>query len=92
MKFGDKNTKFFHQIIGQKRQINKVVRIKDGDGIWLDEEELFFKRFEDYYKELFMTTIGKGCGNVLEYVPKLVNRDMNRSLMKYIAFESEVWE
>ena len=46
-KFGDKNTRFFHQITRQRRQINKVVRIKDGNGIWLEEDEFNFKRFGD---------------------------------------------
>ena len=59
MEFGDKNTRYFHQVTRQRRQINKVVRIKERDGEWIEEEDLVRGRFEDYYRELFST--GGGC-------------------------------
>ena len=77
------------QITMQRRQINKIVRLMDGSGSWLEEEEDIFMEFNEYYKELFRTSRVKGQGNILDYVPKLVNEDMNRSLMEEVG-EDEI--
>ena len=86
MKFSDKNTKFFHQITRQRRQINKVVRLKDGRGEWLEEEDIYGE-FNEYYKRLFRTEGEIGWGNILDYVPKLVSEEMNKRLMEEIREE-----
>ena len=89
MEFGDKNTRYFHQVTRQRRQINKVVRIKEKDGEWIEEEEMVRGRFEDYYKELFCTRGGRRWGRVLEYVPKVVNEDVNKELVREVE-EDEI--
>ena len=89
MEFGDKNTRYFHQVTRQRRQINKVVRIKERDGEWIEEKEMVRGRFEDYYKELFCTRGGRRWGRVLEYVPKVVNEDVNKELVREVE-EDEI--
>ena len=61
LNLGDKNTKFFHQVTRQMSQVNKLVRIKNGNGEWVEDGEMIYRRFGDYYNELF-TTIGQGNG------------------------------
>ena len=61
----------------QKRKMNKVVRIKDGNGEWIEEEGQIIKSFGDFYKELFQTEGIRDWKHVLNYVPKLVTNKMN---------------
>lgn len=36
LNYGDKNTKFFHASMAQRRDRNKIIRIKNTDGAWLE--------------------------------------------------------
>ena len=47
------------------------------------------RRFEDYYRELFSTGGGRKWGRVLEYVPKVVNEDVNKELVREVE-EDEI--
>ena len=51
--------RFFHQVTRKRRQVNKLVKIKDGDEEWVEDEDLIIRRFGKYYKDLFMTTGGR---------------------------------
>ena len=71
----------------QRRQTNKVVRIKDGNDEWIEEEEQIIKNFGDFYNELFQTEGMRDWQHVLDYVPKLVTNKMNQELMKKVEEE-----
>lgn len=51
--WGDRNTKFFHQRTLMRRQRNRVTRLKDENGMWLEEEEQIAERIKGYFQELF---------------------------------------
>lgn len=46
---GDRNTKFFHNSVIQRRQRNKIVRLKDDRGVWLEEREEINQAFNVFY-------------------------------------------
>ena len=46
---GDCNTKFFHQSTMQRRQKNKILRIKNDENCWIDEEVGAIGKFEEYF-------------------------------------------
>ncbi|OMO52011.1 reverse transcriptase [Corchorus capsularis] len=82
---GDKNTQFFHQSTLQRRQYNKILRIKDDNGDWIDKEEVILEKFCSHYEGLF-TSEYQGMGDLdLSCVPKLVTDEMNMDLLKEVT-------
>ncbi|KAI9109829.1 hypothetical protein K1719_018870 [Acacia pycnantha] len=56
---GDRNTKFFHNTVIQRRQRNKILRLKDDSGRWMEDSEEINKAFSGFYSELFQTSGGR---------------------------------
>ncbi|KAK5846595.1 hypothetical protein PVK06_002888 [Gossypium arboreum] len=50
--FGDKNTRFSHKVVVQLRQLNKILKIKNRD-CWFNDEEQIMNYFTSFYKDLF---------------------------------------
>ncbi|KAI9122576.1 hypothetical protein K1719_006416 [Acacia pycnantha] len=50
---GDRNTKFFHSTVIQRRLRNKVLRLKGENGIWLEERSDINNAFSNFYVNLF---------------------------------------
>ncbi|KAJ1387737.1 Endonuclease/exonuclease/phosphatase superfamily [Sesbania bispinosa] len=44
VQWGDKNTKFFHSTTIQRRNKNRILRIKDNTGVWIEGTKKFFLR------------------------------------------------
>ncbi|KAF7153316.1 hypothetical protein RHSIM_Rhsim01G0039500 [Rhododendron simsii] len=53
LRFGDKNTAFFHATLMQRRQRNQLCTIKDGRGIWLNEETEIRRHLGEFFSNLF---------------------------------------
>ena len=53
LKYGDKNTKFFHSKASQRRQRNHIKGIKNGEGQWVEDMEDIVNVAVDYFDNLF---------------------------------------
>lgn len=53
LKWGDRNTKYFHASAVQRREINSIRRIKDKHGNWVEQFEEIKQVFKDYFEDLF---------------------------------------
>ncbi|XWS11467.1 hypothetical protein CRYUN_Cryun37aG0000600 [Craigia yunnanensis] len=84
LKYEEKNTIFFHQTTIQRRRKNKILRVRDENEVWWEEEKKV-----NYFKDLFKTNGERGWGQVMDNVPVLVNEDMNEELIKEVK-EKEV--
>lgn len=84
---GDKNTKFFHQITMQRRQNNKVLKIKGDDESWLEDEDEIMRAFVKFYEDLFSSTRNCEWEEVLSYMPRLVSAEDNLLLIKEVTDE-----
>lgn len=58
-KEGDKNTKYFHAIAKQRRAKNKIIRLLNQDGLWVDKEVGIEGLAVDFFKDLFQPLIHK---------------------------------
>lgn len=88
MKFGDFNSKIFHAITVNRRQRNKVVRVKNDDCAWLDSEEEIGDCSKDFFFiELFSYSGRRNLSHVLNFVGRKVTDDMNSKLIKFICFQ-----
>lgn len=82
---GDRNSKFFHASTLQRRMFNKIGRIKDGNGVWVEKEEDVMKTFELFYQNLFSSEVSNNRPMYSDIIPHLVTDDMNRSLLSPIT-------
>ncbi|OMO53103.1 Endonuclease/exonuclease/phosphatase [Corchorus capsularis] len=89
--FGDQNTVFFHQTTIQRRQRNKILRIKDNSGEWLEDEASIVNHFSQYYRDLFTTDGERNWDEVLNHVLELVTSDMNTALTACISEEENAF-
>lgn len=50
---GDANTKFFHQSTLQRRRQNKVLKLKNEHGVWLEHPSRVQELIDTYFVKLF---------------------------------------
>ncbi|KAJ1399698.1 Ribonuclease H-like superfamily [Sesbania bispinosa] len=55
LKWGDKNTSFFHATTIQRRSRNRLARIKDGQGNWVMGQKKVMEAATDYFKSVQKT-------------------------------------
>ena len=56
IKSGDSNTQFFQGIATQRKQKNFIKGLKDSEGRWQLEEDIYTKILVDFYANLFITS------------------------------------
>ncbi|KAI9122693.1 hypothetical protein K1719_006533 [Acacia pycnantha] len=77
LKCGDRNTKFFHSSVIQRRLRNKILRLKSDSSIWLEDRAAINKSFSDFYKSLFGSVGSRPLDQALSYVTKMVTDEDN---------------
>ncbi|KAH0743236.1 hypothetical protein KY290_031229 [Solanum tuberosum] len=50
---GDRNTRYFHNLVKGRRNRLKIKRIKDKNGIWLDDENQMATEAVEWYSQQF---------------------------------------
>ena len=53
MKYGDKNTKFFHSKASQRRKRKWIMGIKNFEEVWVEEGEDIARVALEYFENLF---------------------------------------
>ncbi|KAI9113241.1 hypothetical protein K1719_015766 [Acacia pycnantha] len=82
---GDKNTRFFHSSVVQRRQRNKILRLKDDRGVWLEERVEINAAFNSFYQNLFSSVGPRPMEQALSYVNKVVTEEDNSNLMRPVT-------
>ncbi|KAI9077486.1 hypothetical protein K1719_040557 [Acacia pycnantha] len=85
LKCGDKNTKFFHNNVIQRRQRNKVLRLKDEGGAWLEDKGEINEAFNVFYQKLFSSVGSRQTEQAVSYVDLVVTEAENTSLMRPVT-------
>nr|AFP55574.1 non-ltr retroelement reverse transcriptase [Rosa rugosa] len=85
LKLGDQNSSFFHQTTIQRRQYNKIVRLKDDHGNWLDSEADVALQFLDYFTALYQSNGPQQWEEVLDFVDTAVTAEMNKILSSPVS-------
>lgn len=80
LKDGDRNTPFFHNKASNRKQRNSIFRIRDKDGLWVDEEKEVAGVLTSFFKDLFSSDGISDMHGVLDSVEAKVTVDMNGSL------------
>lgn len=55
LKYGDRNTNFFHHYATNQRKRNLICGVKDSAGVWIDDQAVFSGLFVEHFNTLFCT-------------------------------------
>lgn len=81
MKSGDKNTAFFHSKASQRLRRNRIVSLRNNDGVLCIGEAKVTSLLVSYYKQLFTSSQPTYFETVLQAVPRVVTTEMNSALI-----------
>ena len=87
LRFGDRNTKFFHASATQRRKKNQILKIQDERGTTWETPEAIKVAVVDYFTNLFMAGGGGNMVPCLQNISTRVTNEMNSVLLE--AFTSE---
>lgn len=82
----DKNTRFFHGSTIQRRDRNKILRIQDDSGNWLEGQIEVMNGIWNFYNSLYSAEPANSFLECLNVVPNCITSQMNTSLTKPIIF------
>ncbi|XP_027152118.1 uncharacterized protein LOC113752185 [Coffea eugenioides] len=83
---GDRNSKFFHATLRQRRLQEVIHRIKDETGIWVETKEDLSREAVRYFSDLFSAPIVPSL-DLLHVIPANITAEENRSLEADPSFE-----
>lgn len=89
LKWGDRNSKFFHASTIQRRNRNILHRIKDHLGNWLEGQQEVMQGVWQFFQNLYSSEPTDMLEECLQVVPGLVTQDMNSKLLAPVT-HSEV--
>ncbi|GMI81993.1 hypothetical protein HRI_001868600 [Hibiscus trionum] len=91
LKYGDRNTAFFHRCATQRKRRNKIRSLENDSGVICMNEQEMGQVARNYFTDLF-TTKGVGdCSRILEGVACCIDNDMNNKLTRDFD-KAEFWE
>ncbi|XP_057418855.1 uncharacterized protein LOC130713070 [Lotus japonicus] len=86
-KWGDRNTKFFHASTIQRRDVNRLEKLKDDSGNWLDGQDTIMKLFVKHYQDIYTRGEVQGIEDCLKDLNITVPPSLNEELCKSITDE-----
>ena len=90
VKYGDRNTKFFHAAASNRRQKNRIEGLCDLEGRWREDCEEVEDIILAYFKEIYSTSFPVDFGASLGAVDRKLSEAMNEDLLMDFK-EEEVW-
>ncbi|KAI0494122.1 hypothetical protein KFK09_024253 [Dendrobium nobile] len=94
MKFvmeGDRNTKFFHAIANKNKINNRINKIRDSNGILLDNDDDISKSGVDFFLNMFNNNVVMEQVHNPSIIPNLIS-DADNILLCKIPLENEILE
>ncbi|CAN1129383.1 Putative ribonuclease H protein At1g65750 [Linum perenne] len=58
---GDRNTRFFHLATLKRRSVNRIKRLKDQEGNWIEEQELLLSKVTEYFANFYQGSPPNVC-------------------------------
>ena len=80
LKNGDQNTKFFHGTATQRMRKNFIKGLRDGNGVWKEDKEVFSALLNDFYTNLFTSSNPQDLDIVLNGVNVVVTETIKAEL------------
>ncbi|KAH0777791.1 hypothetical protein KY290_009202 [Solanum tuberosum] len=90
LEYGDSNTKYFHDVINEKRRRATIHRIQSENGQWITRDDQIAKKAVDYFSKLFSDDQEIELHH-LDCIDQRVHRDDN-NMLEVIPNEVEIKE
>nr|XP_025616646.1 uncharacterized protein LOC112708946 [Arachis hypogaea] len=87
LKWGDKNTAFFHAKTIQRRGRNRIDKLKNEAGCWIENMKEIMKHIEERFDALFTSNNKRNCDSVVNNIPVRVTEDMDKELSAEVTEE-----
>ena len=87
LQYGDKNSQFFHATTVQRRDRNRIAKIKDADGNWVEGQEGVTNVVLDHYQGIYSASSTIGVETCLATIPRKITHEMNDDLCKKVTDE-----
>ena len=84
LKYGDKNTKFFHAKATQRRRKNYIRGIRNTQGQWVEELEEVVEVVSAYFDNLFHAGVGDQIEEYLNAVQSMVTNYENAMKIEFL--------
>ena len=91
LKWGDRNTKFFHAMASQRRRKNQIVGLQNSRGEWQEDKESIDRIILDYFDSIYKSNQPTRFDANLNSITTRVTPNMNEALIAEFKAE-EVWE
>nr|XP_027064499.1 uncharacterized protein LOC113690699 [Coffea arabica] len=82
LKDGDRNTKYFHAVVAERRSRAIIHRIRGPTGAWVESEDLIGKEAIGFFQGLFTAEAPPSTYEFLNTIPRLVTDQDNSGLME----------
>ena len=90
IKWGNRNTRFFHATANQRRRKNSIVGLQDANGVWNEDKEGIERIIMDYFTSIYRSDQPASFEDSLSAITNRVSTDMNAELIAEFRAE-EVW-
>ncbi|CAN1817880.1 LINE-1 retrotransposable element ORF2 protein [Linum perenne] len=87
LKEGDRNTKFFHASTIQRRQKNRILKLRIDDTNWIDNENQIVTHIREFYENLFSARDPVDNGEINTGIPSIITDEINQWLCKEVSEE-----
>lgn len=85
-KYGDANTKFFHNVVKGRQKLNRMEKLKDDNGVWRPKGPPLNELICDYFQNLFTSSPGD-MDDILECIDRKIIDVQNATLTRQVSFE-----
>ncbi|XP_059292741.1 uncharacterized protein LOC132046197 [Lycium ferocissimum] len=74
---GDKNTRFFHNLVKGRRKKLQIKRIQNSDSSWIEDDDQMSDEAVHFYSQQFSQEELIGDENLLSHIPVLIDQNRN---------------
>ena len=90
IKWGDRNTRFFHATANQRRRKNSIMGLQDSNDVWNEDKKGIERIIMDYFTSIYRSNQPSSFEDSLSAITNRVSTDMNAELIAEFRAE-EVW-
>lgn len=87
LKFGDRNTKFYHACANARRQSNHIMMIHDVQGLKWESSEGVKEAFVKYFSDLFTARPANDMEPCLRYLSRCETEEKNAEILQDFNME-----
>ncbi|XP_071921800.1 uncharacterized protein [Coffea arabica] len=86
LKHGDRNSRYFHAVVRQRRAQGMIHRIKKSNGVWVDKNDDIATEAITYFSDLFTCSL-ESSSDLRHLIPSIISEEDNEKLEEVPSIE-----